>query len=424
MKSAIRVRGLAKRYTITSGRRAGGYRTLRESIVDAVAAPLRRLRSGTGEDTSATCDFWALRDVSFDVQPGEVVGIIGRNGAGKSTLLKILSRIVEPTSGRAEVRGRIGSLLEVGTGFHPELTGRENIYLNGSILGMSRREIDRKFDEIVEFSETEQFLDTPVKRYSSGMYVRLAFAVAAHLEPEILVIDEVLAVGDAQFQKKCVGKMDEIGRSGRTVLFVSHNMPLVRLHCTKAVSLQSGRVVEMGPVQAVVNRYMGEGLGPEVRGFNRTRRAVRPRDCEIMNAWLSCDGEKIDQVEWYKPFEINLEIAVSSRVKLSPEYLFRDENQNPVLFAPTGVFQGFEQTLAPGRYQITSRCPALHLASGTYFMDVMVAERGFGFHDYYECGLRFSVEDLPRPPQGWCFTQRRLQVSVLLAVETAITKVA
>src|SRR5438445_11177409 len=225
MKPAIVVENLIKSYRI--GQRERGYRTFREAMVDAAKAPFRRLRQLGSDETNGDDTFWALKDVSFEVQPGEVVGIIGRNGAGKSTLLKILSQIVEPTSGYAEVRGRMGSLLEVGTGFHPELTGRENIYLNGSILGMANREINKKFDEIVAFSEIEKFLDTPVKRYSSGMYVRLAFAVAAHLEPEILVVDEVLAVGDASFQKKCLGKMQEIGRRGQTVLFVSHNMQAV-----------------------------------------------------------------------------------------------------------------------------------------------------------------------------------------------------
>lgn len=200
-------------------------------------------------------DFWALKDVSFDVEPGEVVGIIGRNGAGKSTLLKILSRITEPTEGRVTLRGRVASLLEVGTGFHPELSGRENIFLNGAILGMTRNEIKRKFDEIVDFAEVEKFLDTPVKRYSSGMYVRLAFAVAAHLEPEILIVDEVLAVGDAEFQKKCLGKMGEVAKGGRTVLFVSHNLAAVQALCSKAVLLLAGKVQRVGDVDSLVADY-------------------------------------------------------------------------------------------------------------------------------------------------------------------------
>jgi lipopolysaccharide transport system ATP-binding protein len=204
-------------------------------------------------------DFWALRDISFTVAPGEVVGLVGRNGAGKSTLLKLLSRITEPTEGRAVLRGRMASLLEVGTGFHPDLTGRENIFLNGAILGMKRAEIARKFDEIVEFSEIAGFLDTPVKRYSSGMYVRLAFAVAAHLEPEILVIDEVLAVGDAAFQKKCLGKMQDVATHGRTVLFVSHNLAAVQSLCSRAVMLAGGRVIATGPTAAVLAQYLASG---------------------------------------------------------------------------------------------------------------------------------------------------------------------
>jgi lipopolysaccharide transport system ATP-binding protein len=214
---------------------------------------------GRDRDGEASGTFWALRDVSFDVQPGEVVGLVGRNGAGKSTLLKLLSRITEPTSGRATLRGRVASLLEVGTGFHPDLTGRENIYLNGAILGMKRAEIARKFDEIVEFAEMGAFLDTPVKRYSSGMYVRLAFAVAAHLDPEILIIDEVLAVGDAAFQKKCLGKMHHVASRGRTVLFVSHNMGAVQTLCSKAVMLEDGRVAAVGETRGVLARYLQRG---------------------------------------------------------------------------------------------------------------------------------------------------------------------
>ncbi len=262
MKPAIRVENLSKSYRLGT-RMSGGYRTLRETINDSVAGAwngLRRRFGGTGIGTAnghARDDaFWALKDVSFEVQPGEVVGIIGRNGAGKSTLLKVLSRIAEPTAGRCEVRGRMASLLEVGTGFHQELTGRENIYMNGSILGMSRKEINRKFDEIVAFSEIEQFLDTPVKRYSSGMYVRLAFAVAAHLEPEILLVDEVLAVGDIGFQQKCLGKMNGLSQSGRTVLFISHNLAALRTLCTRAISLEKGRMVAEGTVENCVATYL------------------------------------------------------------------------------------------------------------------------------------------------------------------------
>jgi len=236
---AIRVKNLGKRYKL--GQQSGGYKTLGETITNAVKSPFQRLQHLGSEEKEEAGTFWALRDVSFEVKKGEVIGIIGRNGAGKSTLLKILSRITAPTEGTVEVHGRIGSLLEVGTGFHPELSGRENIYLSGSIIGMQRSEINTKFDEIVKFAEVEKFLDTPVKRYSSGMYVRLAFAVAAHMDTEILLVDEVLAVGDAQFQKKCLGKMDQASRGeGKTVLFVSHNMSMISSLCDTGILLENG----------------------------------------------------------------------------------------------------------------------------------------------------------------------------------------
>jgi lipopolysaccharide transport system ATP-binding protein len=238
MKPIVRVEGLGKQYRI--GRAKARYSTLREDLMSALQAPWKRLRDRQSEKLETV---WALRNIDFEIPLGQTVGLIGRNGAGKSTLLKILSRITEPTSGKARLRGRVGSLLEVGTGFHPELTGRENVFLAGAILGMRRKEIASRFDEIVAFSEVERFLDTPVKHYSSGMYMRLAFAVAAHLETELLLIDEVLAVGDAQFQKKCLGKMEQIGSSGRTVIFVSHNMPAVLRLCNRVILLHQGRVM-------------------------------------------------------------------------------------------------------------------------------------------------------------------------------------
>src|SRR6267378_2370184 len=246
----IQVENLSKRYVI--GHQRGKGDGLRHIIESAVRNPLQWLRTRKQAVLREHEEFWALKDVSFEVKQGDVVGIIGRNGAGKSTLLKILSRITEPTSGRIHIKGRVASLLEVGTGFHPELTGRENIYLNGSILGMSRAEIKAKFDEIVAFSEVEKFLDTPVKRYSSGMYVRLAFAVAAHLEPEILIIDEVLAVGDAEFQKKCLGKMEDVSKGGRTVLFVSHNMKAITSLTARGLVLESGRLGFNGPTRGAI----------------------------------------------------------------------------------------------------------------------------------------------------------------------------
>jgi lipopolysaccharide transport system ATP-binding protein len=261
----IRAENLSKRYRIGERR---GYLTLREALDRALAAPARIFKarkpaSANGDPTH----IWALKDVSFEVHRGEVVGIIGRNGSGKTTLLKILARVTKPTRGFAQVRGRMGTLLEVGTGFHPELTGRENTYLNGAILGMSKREVERKFDEIVAFAEIEKFIDTPVKHYSSGMFVRLAFAVAAHLEPEIILVDEVLAVGDTAFQKKCLGKMSNIAEEGRTVVFISHAMPAVRRLCQRAILLEAGEKVLEGEADSVVTKYLGQVLGEQKAGI-------------------------------------------------------------------------------------------------------------------------------------------------------------
>jgi lipopolysaccharide transport system ATP-binding protein len=263
METVIKVENLSKQYRI--GAREPGYRTFRETLVDSIKAPfqgiaklINRQLSIVNRQSEET--FWALRDVSFEVNRGEVVGIIGRNGAGKSTLLKILSKITEPTEGRVELRGRVGSLLEVGTGFHPELTGHENVYLYGAILGMDRWEITRKFDEIIAFAELEKFIDTPVKRYSSGMYMRLAFAVAAHLEPEILLVDEVLAVGDAAFQKKCIGKMEDVSKEGRTILFVSHNMAAITRLCERSFWIDKGTIIKEGTPSEIVNMYQSQYL--------------------------------------------------------------------------------------------------------------------------------------------------------------------
>jgi lipopolysaccharide transport system ATP-binding protein len=260
---AVRCEGIAKRYRMGQRQR---YRALRDTLADGLRAPFRRLRAAFGTRTAGgarSSEFlWALKDVSLEIPRGEVLGVIGRNGAGKSTLLKILSRITAPTEGQAEIRGRVGALLEVGTGFHPELTGRENIYLNGAILGMTRREIERKFDDIVDFSECSRFLDMPVKHYSSGMYMRLAFSVAAHLETEILFVDEVLAVGDAAFQKKCLGTMGDAAHQGRTVLFVSHNLLAVESLCTRAICLHEGKIVMEGPPAAVASRYLQNWIPP------------------------------------------------------------------------------------------------------------------------------------------------------------------
>src|SRR6185312_7311658 len=268
---AIRGEKLGKRYRIGA---LSHNTSLRERLTHGMKAPLRWFRSNGNGNSNAPRDFWALRDVTFDIGKGEVVGLIGRNGAGKSTLLKILSRVTQPTVGHADIHGRVGSLLEVGTGFHPELTGRENTFLNGSILGMSRREIARNFDAIVAFSEIEQFIDTPVKRYSSGMYIRLAFAVAAHLDPEVLIVDEVLAVGDATFQRRCIDRMRELAAGGRTILFVSHNMDLIPRLCRRAVLLDRGQVADVGDAgsvtQAYLNRLVADARGGDLRDKPRS----------------------------------------------------------------------------------------------------------------------------------------------------------
>ncbi len=326
MGPAIPVEGIGKQYRLGAMRRAFTYGSLRESLATAASGSLRRLRGdGDGPEDRAPAYIWALRGVSFSVAPGEVVGIIGRNGAGKSTLLKILSRITKPTEGEGDFRGRLGSLLEVGTGFHPELTGRDNIYLNGAILGMRRAEVERKFDEIVAFSEIGRFLDTPVKRYSSGMYVRLAFAVAAHLEPDILVVDEVLAVGDAEFQKKCIGRMRNVVGEGRTVLFVSHNMAAVKSLCTRAILLEEGRVAADGVVDEIVDQYLGS-MRPNIRSewipddVPRTGTGeARIRQIEFTDT----DGGALTQVFLGQTFRVGLLVEVTSRI--------------PDLFAGVGV---------------------------------------------------------------------------------------
>lgn len=312
MKAIVKVERLSKQYRL--GARQVAYSTLRETLAGGMSALGKRFRrNGNRQDQMV----WVLKDINFEVKPGEVIGIIGRNGAGKSTLLKILSRITEPTSGRVELYGRVGSLLEVGTGFHPELTGRENIYLNGAILGMKKVEIEDKFDEIVNFAEIERFIDTPVKRYSSGMYVRLAFAVAAYLEPDILIVDEVLAVGDLMFQKKCLGKMQDVTEKGRTVLFVSHNMMAVKSLCTRAILLDAGRVACEGSVDQVIDTYL-------TAGTEMSRTGVVPEDVPRSGTGaahirqvelLDVSGRLISQLYFGQPFRLTLTIEVSSQIE-------------------------------------------------------------------------------------------------------------
>ena len=309
MSTAISISGLGKRYMIGAAQQRAN--TLRDAITNAATAPFRRLRHA-GSSTGHVSHMWALKDVSFDVEAGQVIGIIGRNGAGKSTLLKVLTRITQPTAGRVEIRGRVGSLLEVGTGFHPELSGRENIYLNGAILGMTRSEIGRKFDDIVEFSEISEFLDTPVKRYSTGMYVRLAFAVAAHLDPEILLVDEVLSVGDVAFQRKCLGQMGEIAGSGRTVVLVSHNMGAVRGLCTRVVEIEGGHPVADGPAEEIVNNYIAKQLQTEGAVLHLPRPLGRSDELLITAVRvLDDEGKTVGPFHSSRPLTVEIDVEVA-----------------------------------------------------------------------------------------------------------------
>jgi lipopolysaccharide transport system ATP-binding protein len=395
MKPAIRVENLGKCYRVAHQRQVARYRTLRDSLMDAVKAPFRRWIKGESRATAE--DFWALRDVSFEVQPGEVVGIIGRNGAGKSTLLKILSRITKPTKGRVELNGRVGSLLEVGTGFHPELTGRENIYLNGSILGMKREEIGRKFDEIVAFAEIEKFLDTPVKRYSSGMYVRLAFAVAAHLEPEILIVDEVLAVGDIGFQRKCIGKMEEVGRGGRTVLFVSHNMPSITRLCKRSILLSAGDVVREGPAAEVASFYVhnGDGCGSS-RSWAEHR--IQPGN-EVVRLlrFGAVDAARIPAptVDIREPIrlEVDYRVLVDGHVLVPNLHFFTEEGT--CAFVLHDVDPAWRRRPKPlGEYRSIVEIPGNFLSEGTLFVGVAITTYDpFRVHCYEREAIAFRVID-------------------------------
>jgi lipopolysaccharide transport system ATP-binding protein len=371
MPPAISVANLGKSYRV--GRAAPrGYRTLRESLVHAAQAPLRRLR---GRNESARDEeFWALKDVEFEVQPGEVVGIIGRNGAGKSTLLKVLSRITSPTRGRVAIQGRMGSLLEVGTGFHPELTGRENVYLNGAILGIRRDEISRKFDRIVSFAGIDTFLDTPVKRYSSGMFMRLAFAVAAHLDTEILLVDEVLAVGDAAFQKKCLDKMSTVAVEGRTILFVSHNIAAVRALCGRCVHLERGRVVAQGPTEEMINAY--------IKSLNQLRhQPIAERADRKGRGQYRFSGLRVLDRDWQPCSQIatgddlTFEVTITRQTGRNDEtvldlgIIIKDDRRN-VLTTLASHFTGQSPCRLGAGQTVVCRVPRFPLLEGRYYLDL------------------------------------------------------
>jgi len=356
-RPVIEVHGLSKRYVLQHESR---HDNLRDQLHHTARKLWRRVRWGTGFKTE---EFWALRDISFAVERGEVLGIVGRNGAGKSTLLKILSRITEPTSGNIRLRGRVASLLEVGTGFHPDLTGRENIFLNGAILGMSRAEIRRKFDEIVAFAEVERFLDTPVKRYSSGMYVRLAFAVAAHLEPEILIVDEVLAVGDLAFQKKCVGKMQSVAaQEGRTVLFVSHNLHAVRRLCTRALLLAGGRLAAAGPTQTILAQF-AEGIEGDTGSAVPAPSPELLTQAYVTGAWIETpDGQPLGAVHLGEPWRVRVGFRVArpmSAFVVAIGFRSNDDIGVQTAWAPP-------QAVEPGDYEAVFTQDRLVLSAGTY----------------------------------------------------------
>lgn len=416
---AVHVVNLGKQYRIGQSSdglaNSGRYRTLRDTLVETVSAPARLVKSVLSKKTAIGDIFstlpkhkiWALQDVSFEVRTGQVLGIIGRNGAGKSTLLKILSRVTEPSAGYAEIHGRVGSLLEVGTGFHPELTGRENIYLNGAILGMKRLEIDRKFDEIVDFSEVSQFIDTPVKRYSSGMYLRLAFAVAAHLEPEILVVDEVLAVGDAEFQRKCLGKMSDVAQAGRTVLFVSHNMSAVLRLTEETLVLDRGRLVYRAPTPEAIDYYMAAGFSDsgehiwQEQEIPAEAAPFRPLALRLRDA----EGRVVDTVRSTTPFSLEIEYQLDQPITglrvglylltMRGEYVFTSfDTDDPAQFERLS-------TRPSGHYLSRCTVPANILNEGRYVLAVNASAfrvKRFFWDDH---ALAFNVDATGAPGKQW-----------------------
>lgn len=413
MTIAIRVEHLGKRYKIGAAQTRFRYGMLRDVLVDTVSAPVRlaksvfRSREAQSERVPANNYIWALDDVSFDLEEGKVLGIVGRNGAGKSTLLKILSRVTEPTRGTVMVRGRVGSLLEVGTGFHPELTGRENIYMNGAILGMKRAEIERKFDEIVAFSEVEQFIDTPVKRYSSGMYLRLAFAVAAHLEPEILVVDEVLAVGDAEFQKKCLGKMGDVAQQGRTVLFVSHNMSAILRLTSEAIVLHKGKLIMRGPTQEAVDFYLSSGqaqAGERIWEADEIPASAAPFS-PIALRLKDRRGQVVDTVRSVEPVTLEWEYRLSAPLTglrvgfylstMRGEYVMTSFDTDD-----GGMFERYSVRQA-GHY--ISRCtlPADFFNEGRYALGVNASSFGVCRYFQDEQALAFNVDASGAPGMQW-----------------------
>jgi lipopolysaccharide transport system ATP-binding protein len=397
---AVSVEHLSKSYLVGhNAAKTERYTALRDVLSRNVRSLARKTRDMIGGRPIIQGDeieeFWALKDVSFEIKSGDRVGIIGRNGAGKSTLLKILSRITEPTKGRVKITGRVASLLEVGTGFHPELTGRENIFLNGAILGMTRREIQRKFDAIVAFAEIEKFLDTPVKRYSSGMYVRLAFAVAAHLEPEILIVDEVLAVGDSQFQKKCLGRMEDIGRQGRTVLFVSHNMAMISSLCEKAIHLENGALRAFGATNQVILGYTtADEDSPAKVSYRNQSRQIGDQYAQLLSADVRNEqGAPVTEVEITRPFSVRMEYRITSnadRIYFPNFHFYRQDGS--CAFVANAINA---EKLPLGEYAAECHIPANFLNDGVYSIELALTsyEPRISIHFHERGVIMFNVRD-------------------------------
>lgn len=398
MSSVITVENLSKKYII-GHQKQERYTTLRDVLTNGTKRLADKMRHPFAPPVNDPTheEFWALKDVSFDIQQGDRVGIIGRNGAGKSTLLKILSRITEPTSGWVSIKGRVASLLEVGTGFHPELTGRENIYLNGAILGMSKAEIRKKFDEIVAFAEVEKFLDTPVKRYSSGMYVRLAFAVAAHLEPEILIVDEVLAVGDAQFQKKCLGKMEDVGKEGRTVLFVSHNMAAIQQLCGNGILLRDGVVHDAGSIVKVIETYLNDSTSISKASVGELPRASHDYGAiaRFINAWpVNSKGERSTSFKFDEEISFDLEIKAFNRIDsmsiVAGLDTYMDYRITTLLSEEAGMLFSADKDAV---ISVNMKLPKLRLKPGTYSLTLGIRRNKVTF-DQVVKAIHFEVSEV------------------------------
>jgi lipopolysaccharide transport system ATP-binding protein len=403
--SVIEISNLSKRYRIGVKQ---NYYALRDSIAQFITQPFSLFKRDSGND------FWALKDISFSVKKGEIIGLIGTNGAGKSTLLKVLSRITPPTAGEVKLTGRVGSLLEVGTGFHPELTGRENIFLNGSILGMRGTEVKARFNEIVEFAGIEKFLDTPMKHYSSGMYTRLAFSVAAHLSSEILLVDEVLAVGDVEFQKKCLGKMDAIAKSGRTIIFVSHNLGALQQLCTKAVFLEQGRMKYVGNVDTAIVKYLASiETQNKIPLLKRNRAEGLTLTAKVSAVEITdAKGKEIKFIDSTQACQIHIQVQATKQVQTGVGLTIRDENGRNVLFISSGHIQNKLFSFKKGKTSITCKLEPTHLTSGRYSIDCTLSAPNREIVDRVADALIINVKPYDPYQIGFDFSQKYGAVNV------------